>query len=61
MFVIVDLSCRSRLANLNDRLNYLEKKVDYIEASVSVFFGLIYPPVIVRPVCMLYLFIFPVG
>ncbi|KAF6016848.1 hypothetical protein EB796_024843 [Bugula neritina] len=30
-----DLSCRSRLANLNDRLNYLEKKVDYIEASVA--------------------------
>ena len=38
LFFIVfnpDLSCRSRLANLNDRLNYLEKKVDYIEASVS--------------------------
>lgn len=34
-FCIVDLSCRSRLANLNDRLNYLEKKVDYIESSVS--------------------------
>lgn len=30
-----DLSARSRLATLNEKLTYLERQVDYIEARVN--------------------------
>ncbi|XP_033744668.1 protein BRICK1-like [Ylistrum balloti] len=30
-----DTSCRSRLANLNEKLTVLEKRVEYIEARVT--------------------------
>uniref|UniRef100_A0A0N5A0K1 BRICK1 n=1 Tax=Parastrongyloides trichosuri TaxID=131310 RepID=A0A0N5A0K1_PARTI len=30
-----DLSCRSKLADLNDKLSVIEKKVEFLEASVS--------------------------
>ncbi len=29
------MSCRSRLAELNEKLTALERKVEYVEASVS--------------------------
>lgn len=31
-----DLSCRSRLATLNEKLTSLERQVEYIEARVSI-------------------------
>ena len=31
----LDLSCRSRLATLNEKLSTLERRVEYIEARVS--------------------------
>merc|ERR1711942_387370 len=30
-----DMSCRSRLSNLNEKLTSLERKVDYLEARVA--------------------------
>ncbi|XP_050505196.1 protein BRICK1-like, partial [Diabrotica virgifera virgifera] len=30
-----DLSCRSKLAGLNEKLTILERKIDYLEACVS--------------------------
>ena len=30
-----DMSCRSRLSNLNEKLTTLERKVDFLEAKVS--------------------------
>lgn len=30
-----DLSCRSRLATLNERLTQLERRIEYIEARVT--------------------------
>ncbi|GAB1606802.1 probable BRICK1-B [Argonauta hians] len=30
-----DLSCRSRLATLNEKLTQLERKVEYIEARIT--------------------------
>ena len=30
-----DMSCRSRLSNLNEKLTEIERKVDYLEAKVS--------------------------
>ena len=30
-----DMSCRSRLSGLNEKLNILERKIDYLEARVS--------------------------
>lgn len=36
-----DLSCRSKLAVLNEKLTTLERKIDYLEACVSFVFGLI--------------------
>ena len=30
-----DMSCRSRLSNLNEKLTAIERKVDYLEAKVS--------------------------
>lgn len=32
---LVDLSCRSKLAVLNEKLSTLERKIDYLEACVS--------------------------
>ena len=31
------MSCRSRLATLNEKLTALERRIEYIEARVSVF------------------------
>lgn len=31
----LDLSCRSKLAGLNEKLTILERKIDYLEACVS--------------------------
>ena len=31
-----DLSCRSRLASLNEKLTALERKIEYIEARVTM-------------------------
>ena len=31
----LDMSCRSRLAELNEKLTALERRVEYIEARVS--------------------------
>ena len=33
---IADMSCRSRLATLNEKLTTLERRVEYIEARVSL-------------------------
>ena len=30
-----DMSCRSRLSNLNEKLTEIERKVDYLEAKVA--------------------------
>ncbi|WKY05587.1 hypothetical protein Q1695_006079 [Nippostrongylus brasiliensis] len=30
-----ELSCRSKLASLSDRLNLLEKKVEFLEARIT--------------------------
>ncbi|XP_059471356.1 probable protein BRICK1 [Neocloeon triangulifer] len=30
-----DMSCRSRLASLNEKLTILERKIDYLEARVT--------------------------
>lgn len=32
----LDMSCRSRLATLNEKLTALERRIEYIEARVSV-------------------------
>ncbi|KAK6053974.1 hypothetical protein COOONC_08521 [Cooperia oncophora] len=32
-----ELSCRSKLASLSDKLNLLEKKVEFLEARVGYF------------------------
>jgi len=32
----VDMSCRSRLAVLNEKLTTLERRVEYLEARVSI-------------------------
>ena len=34
--LIADMSCRSRLATLNEKLTTLERRVEYIEARVSI-------------------------
>lgn len=31
----VDMSCRSRLAKLNEKLTILERRIDYLESSVT--------------------------
>ena len=31
----VDVSCRTRLANLNGKLTSLEQKIEYVEARVG--------------------------
>lgn len=36
IFLASDMSCRSRLATLNEKLTSLERKIDYLEACVSV-------------------------
>ncbi|KOB73647.1 putative syntaxin interacting protein 1 [Operophtera brumata] len=33
--IVVDMSCRSRLATLNEKLTSLERKIDYLEACVT--------------------------
>ncbi|EYB95074.1 hypothetical protein Y032_0164g3548 [Ancylostoma ceylanicum] len=33
-----ELSCRSKLASLSDKLNLLEKKVEFLEARVRLYF-----------------------
>jgi hypothetical protein len=33
---ITDMSCRSRLAVLNEKLTTLERRVEYLEARVSI-------------------------
>jgi BMFP domain-containing protein YqiC len=33
---ITDMSCRSRLAVLNEKLTTLERRVEYLEARVSM-------------------------
>lgn len=42
MYVCIDLSCRSKLAVLNEKLTTLERKIDYLEACVSIFNGKYY-------------------
>ena len=36
VILILDMSCRSRLATLNERLSTLERRIEYIEARVSM-------------------------
>ena len=36
LYIITDVSCRSRLATLNERLSALERRVEYIEARVCI-------------------------
>lgn len=45
----LDMSCRSRLATLNEKLTALERRIEYIEARVSalhcvanIFFSIIF-------------------
>lgn len=33
---VIDTSCRSRLATLNEKLTQLERRVEYIEARVKL-------------------------
>uniref|UniRef100_A0A8C1NRJ3 Uncharacterized protein n=1 Tax=Cyprinus carpio TaxID=7962 RepID=A0A8C1NRJ3_CYPCA len=33
-FIFSDMSCRSRLATLNEKLTALERRIEYIEARV---------------------------
>jgi len=33
---VTDMSCRSRLAVLNEKLTTLERRVEYLEARVSI-------------------------
>lgn len=33
---LADMSCRSRLATLNEKLTALERRIEYIEARVSI-------------------------
>ncbi|KAE8743568.1 hypothetical protein FOCC_FOCC010815 [Frankliniella occidentalis] len=37
-FLNVDMSCRSRLAVLNEKLTTLERRIEYLEARVSIAF-----------------------
>ncbi len=39
LLLFADMSCRSRLATLNEKLTTLERRVEYIEARVSCTFG----------------------
>jgi len=34
--LLLDLSCRSKLAVLNEKLTTLERKIDYLEACVCI-------------------------
>lgn len=34
-FIFSDMSCRSRLAVLNEKLTILERRIDYLEACVT--------------------------
>lgn len=34
--LLPDMSCRSRLATLNEKLTALERRIEYIEARVSM-------------------------
>jgi hypothetical protein len=34
--LLLDMSCRSRLATLNEKLTALERRIEYIEARVSM-------------------------
>lgn len=36
IFVISDISCRSKLAKLNEKITSLELKIEYIEARVRI-------------------------
>lgn len=35
MFSSLDMSCRSRIAVLNEKLTTLERRIEYLEACVS--------------------------
>ena len=35
LLLVVDMSCRSRLAVLNEKLTTLERRIDYLEACVT--------------------------
>lgn len=37
--LLPDMSCRSRLATLNEKLTALERRIEYIEARVSMVTG----------------------
>ena len=37
---ILDMSCRSKLATLNEKLTTLERRVEYIEARVGNFYSM---------------------
>lgn len=38
LFISSDMSCRSRLATLNEKLTALERRIEYIEARVRFSF-----------------------
>lgn len=35
LYLLHDMSCRSRLATLNEKLTALERRIEYIEARVT--------------------------
>lgn len=39
--IATDMSCRSRLAELNEKITALERKVEYVEASVSFYVDMV--------------------
>ena len=39
--IFLDMSCRSRLAVLNEKLTTLERRIEYLEACVCIFFILL--------------------